>query len=456
MTAVKEHTSDADYPRVLIIGECFGVSRGGEITLTNLFRGWPKARIAVAARREHFVDVGVCDRYYRLGSLEDYWVWPLSSIERSGKASGPIKPETEAAYLERTQPHEAENAPKTSIIRRVFYNAIDSLGIHDLVRRMRVSHEFLQWVREFQPDVIYAQFAALSGIRFVNDFAAILQIPLVIHIMDDWLSTIYRGTVFSSYMRMRTRKEFRTLLQKSIEKLSISEAMAEEYERRYGAQFIPFHNPVDLDMLTGIARNDWEYKAPFTIMYRGRVGKSIWNSLIDVCEVVAELYAEGNNICMTINLPDVADELVRKTFERASCVTVEPPLPYLDVPKALTGADLLLIANDFDKSSIEFVKYSIPTKATEYMASGVPILIYAPAEVAVTRYALRQKWAFVNSEHNPRQVKEAILSFMEHREMREEYARRAMHIAAKNHASINVRNQFREILKRAADRGKHA
>lgn len=38
--------TELDYPRVLIVGQAFNLSAGGGITLSNLFAGWPKDRMA--------------------------------------------------------------------------------------------------------------------------------------------------------------------------------------------------------------------------------------------------------------------------------------------------------------------------------------------------------------------------------------------------------------------------
>ena len=38
-----------NYPKVLIIGQYFHTESGGGITMTNLFKGWDKEKIASAA-----------------------------------------------------------------------------------------------------------------------------------------------------------------------------------------------------------------------------------------------------------------------------------------------------------------------------------------------------------------------------------------------------------------------
>jgi len=51
------------YPKVLIFGAPFNNFSGGGITLSNLFRGWPKDRIAVTSTGHVLQDVStdVCD-----------------------------------------------------------------------------------------------------------------------------------------------------------------------------------------------------------------------------------------------------------------------------------------------------------------------------------------------------------------------------------------------------------
>jgi len=44
-----DHATAAErYPRVLIVGYNFDLVTGGGITLSNLFDGWPRERLAVA------------------------------------------------------------------------------------------------------------------------------------------------------------------------------------------------------------------------------------------------------------------------------------------------------------------------------------------------------------------------------------------------------------------------
>jgi hypothetical protein len=71
------------YPRVLVVGQPFDRTSGGGITLSNVFEGWPRDRLAAAVVSDRDLTFDVCDRYYVLGTSEITWAWPLSVVTRT-------------------------------------------------------------------------------------------------------------------------------------------------------------------------------------------------------------------------------------------------------------------------------------------------------------------------------------------------------------------------------------
>jgi len=72
------------YPKVLIFGQPFNDYSGGGITLTNLFKGWPKDKIAVTyiGHGLENVTTDVCGTYYQLGKEEHKWKFPFNLMQR--------------------------------------------------------------------------------------------------------------------------------------------------------------------------------------------------------------------------------------------------------------------------------------------------------------------------------------------------------------------------------------
>ena len=60
------------YKKILIIGETFSDQSGGPITLSNLFRGWPKEKLFVATYGREIIksNFNICENYYSLGKEE--------------------------------------------------------------------------------------------------------------------------------------------------------------------------------------------------------------------------------------------------------------------------------------------------------------------------------------------------------------------------------------------------
>jgi glycosyltransferase involved in cell wall biosynthesis len=101
---------------------------------------------------------------------------------------------------------------------------------------------------------------------------------------------------------------------------------------------------------------------------------------------------------------------------------------------------------DFSREAISYIRYSMPTKAPEYMVSGTPIIIFAPEVTAIVKYARKYGWASVITENNINEISSAIKNLVESKELRQQIAQNAIEIAEKNHNSVDVTNQFREVI----------
>ena len=72
-------------PKVLILNQPFVSDTGGGITLSNLFTGWDKEKLAVVCLGyilNSSLDPTPCDNYYQLGHEERKWMFPLNMVSR--------------------------------------------------------------------------------------------------------------------------------------------------------------------------------------------------------------------------------------------------------------------------------------------------------------------------------------------------------------------------------------
>ena len=160
-----------NYPKILIVGQYFNTTSGGGITMTNLFKDWKKENIAVAAQDIYNPNFEVCNKYYRLGSLEikrrfpfnlNPWAKPI----KSGIINGP-----------KIFGESSTNTVKNSLLKKIYLSLLHFTGLYHYKSRYTISNHFLKWVKEYSPDIIYSQ---LSTIELTIPCGAVLFVGVVV------------------------------------------------------------------------------------------------------------------------------------------------------------------------------------------------------------------------------------------------------------------------------------
>jgi glycosyltransferase involved in cell wall biosynthesis len=433
------------------MGVPFEYSSGGGVTLSNLLNGWPRNMIANAASMATPPSWDICDRFYKFGDAEFRWVFPLSRIVRPS-ASGPLT----RRGSEQARTGNAAGSGRSLLgpgpRHALFAAAFNALGTVEVLCPARLSAQLERWIGEFRPQVALTFFSTLNSMRLTESVLERFQIPYVVLINDDWVSSIYPHGLLSPWLRKIARRTLARLLANAAATVGVSPSMCEAYAQRYDRPFHWFCGPIELDRLLPHARSNWRAGNPFRLLYAGRVGRANTNSLIEACRAVAELRRAGRSLLIDLYLTDGADR-IRKEFSEDDGVIVHAAIPYEDTPALYGAADLLLLPLDFDEDSISFARYSMSTKIAEYAAAAVPILVYAPRDIAMCSYATQDKWAYVVSQRSQAALQEAIVRLAGDEALRENLGRQALHVARRDHDAATVRERFRALLSQAARAG---
>jgi glycosyltransferase involved in cell wall biosynthesis len=120
--------------------------------------------------------------------------------------------------------------------------------------------------------------------------------------------------------------------------------------------------------------------------------------------------------------------------------------PHSSMPHLLSSYDLLFLPLDFDEEGIIFSQFSMPTKVSEYMISGTPILVFADRRTALAKYALNNKWAYTISENKIEILSKGLHELYSNSDLRKEIASKAIKIAIQNENAEMVREEFRKAL----------
>lgn len=154
---------------------------------------------------------------------------------------------------------------------------------------------------------------------------------------------------------------------------------------------------------------------------------------------------EGLTIRLDIYTPDL-DSPDSKSIRNLNNVRLFLPVIYEEVPVLLSSSDLLLLPLDFNQTGLSYAQYSIPTKASEYMMSGTPIIVFAPAETAISKFCTENDCAYCLTRPEKNEILTAIQFIMEHENFRKRWTKNAVEIASKLFEATLVRENFQTML----------
>jgi glycosyltransferase involved in cell wall biosynthesis len=344
--------------------------------------------------------------------------------------------------------------PTTPALRQRIKHAIikltlNALGTLEMLSPSRLSKELERWIADFQPQVAFVSFSTWNSMRLTLCILDNFDLPYVAIINDDWISSIYSHGICSGWFRKRAQAQLTLLLSECRTAVGVSPEMCQAYQQRYGRPFQWFSGPIELSKLLPYARKNWNAGDPFRLLYAGRVGRANTASIIDACIVISGLRRRGYNIVFDLYLTTGAEN-INPLFSGEDGVFLHASISYKDTPLLFASADVLLLPLDFDDDALSFARYSMSTKIAEYMAAAVPILVYAPKELAMCSYAIREKWGYVVSQRSQEALRDAIVRLSAEESLRECIGRQALEVAERNHDAAIVRRRFQHVLRGAA------
>ena len=428
-----------DFPRLLFITpSAFNNITGGGITFSNLFYGWPQDRLATIHNDPIPVTSEVCVNYYQLGVKEIDKKGPLKWIYQI------IRPNNRDIGVI------LDNNPSLTL--KTLKSIKDFVFGDRVPESAEISQGLSSWIKQYQPDVIYTILGSNAIMELVIKVSNQFDIPIVVHMMDDWPGTIYRGGIFSILERKKMENQLNIIMDKAVERMAICESMSSAYEKRYGVSFNYFQNTIDTQKWCKHSPTNLSVQKEVKLVYVGSIFQNAQlDSLVDCAHAVSTLNKSSINAKLEIYSPQFFHSLFTSRFGVDESVQLHNNLETdYEFFKLLQSADILIIPVNFDSKTIQFIKYSMPTKVPAYLLSGTPILVYGPNEVAQVKYASREGWGHVVTSRNQDKLIDAIYQLATDENLRMNLSNKARNIAIKNHDCQKVRTAFQQTLRAAA------
>ena len=440
------------FPRILFItSHAFNDVTGGGITYSRLFSGWPKQALATIHNDPEPTSDAVCEQYFQLGPEEIDLVFPFNHLRRwyHSKRQNSVG---EASSL-RTSNYVVHR--QRTIIEQAKTTAVWFLG-EGLPERACLSDRLRRWIDAFQPQLIYTILGTNGIMALIEAVRCEYKLPIIVHLMDDWMSINHRHGLFGLWQRRRMNRLVWDHVTQAKLCLGISQSMCDAFEKRYGRDFIAFHNNVDVECWQpahpkmGIP--DIKNK-PADILYVGSIFANAQLSALQICcQAVAKLNNNGFPARLTISSPS------NHALRWRDQLKIDPAIEIVEAIRddesffaRISAADLLLLPVNFDAISIRMIRYSMPTKLPAYLTVGTPILAFGPVETAQISYAVAAGWGLVVDTPDESALMAGLQRVLTDAPLRHKLSVTARKVARQNHDLNFVRPRFQSLLMQCLD-----
>jgi hypothetical protein len=300
------------------------------------------------------------------------------------------------------------------------------------------------WLRRtlgnWRPDVVYTLMFSVETLAYAAWIAEQFDCPLVAHVADDGIGRDERA-----------KASVQALLEAASSCVVISHEMRAEYASRYGVTCEVLHNGAADELFTRHSRPAAD--GPFRVRYLGSVIPEHHYHAIE--DVGAAVRAAGEAGCAARfelcggawtrqhaeHLADGHDVVYRGAVTTSEGVDL------------LKTADLLVVPVTFDPSAFARVRFSLPTKLAECLASGTPTLVYGPRGCGPVEFCRRHGVGSVIDERSVERLT-AFITWLagEGRSSARRRAERDREFIRSHYTARIARDRFRAILCEASRR----
>lgn len=424
--------------KVLVISHLpFSTQNNMGKTLRSLFSEFDKAQICQLYIYPSYPNVECCASHYRVTDKE-----MLRSAFLRKKAGGEVakdcvhsgqglyeNPEDESLY---------RNRKNKSALRRLLRDALWCVG-------KWYTPELERWLDREAPDRI---FVAPGVAKFLYDIAMTISrkrnIPIVTYICDEYY--FVKSPRFGlEWLRLRLlQSKIRKLIRGSEHLVVISEELREAYGKAFGI-------PISV-LMTGasqsVAQCAKRVSAPTQISYFGNIRCNRYISLGEIGAVLDQINGEkGTNYCLKIYSPEKNREILSH-LEQYQSIELCGFVSGKAFQEAFEQAQLLLHTEAFDEASVDIVKHSISTKIADSLASGIPLVAYAPRSISSMQHLMRNQCALTATDTS--MLKEVLLKAFEPGDGLRKITASALATAERFHDREKVSHRLYEIISEAA------
>lgn len=407
-------------PRLLVLSnECLSQTTSNGRTLRNLLLGWDSDSVAQFHIREGQGDYDVCKHYFCVTdrrALEMFLgrTGCRSCFAAAGRGESPGK------------------------------HALTMLAREFVWRTGRwVTQEFRDWIDGFAPELVLLQAGDCAFMFLIAaGIAKARKIPLVIYNSEGYYfkdHDYFRGKGPAHWSYPLFRNYYRGIFEQTMQCAALSvypcDPLKQAYDAAFGLPSVTLHTATEMRPDHRADRGE-----SFVVSYLGNLGVGRAVPLMEIGRVLQRV-SEAYHLDVYGKIPD---DDVKAAFEACPGIRYQGFVPYEKVTEIMRRSDVLVHAENFDAFYREDIKFGFSTKIADSLASGTCFVLFAPEELACSRYLSDHEAAYVVTGRED--LEDTFRRLAQCPPARGRYLERACKLVLENHDARKNAERFRTYL----------
>ena len=303
--------------------------------------------------------------------------------------------------------------------------------------------KFIDWITDFDPDVIFlasGDYAFMYNIAF---FAAnLLNKPLVMMCFDDFY--LYNMNQHSLLGRIRQKyfmKTVKKVANRCSSIITVCQSMADAYSKL-------FHKKCHTLYTSAQPVNTKFNKEAKRIAYFGSLGLGRDNQLVEIGKVLLQCKIEDKPKLIDVFTFDQREEALAKMVVKNG-IRLNKGVTQDEMYRIYSECRAVIHVESFDPNISQRTKYSLSTKIAESMASAPCLFAYGPKGIGSIEYLIDNNSAIVVT--NSTELEKALTRLFIDEKYVDTVKCNARKVASKNHDIKKNYDKLYGILQGAID-----
>ena len=421
-------------PHILVSTVGAWSEQTGSNTMSELFRDYPKDKVACLYIRADLSDSAACHHYFHI-----YEGRVLKSILKRGMATGEeywlgdFKDETKDLKEEK------ERYGKFRRKRNWFY-----LMAREFVWMFGQwkTKELNSFLENYNPEVLFFPIESYIHFNRINEYIIKKCNPkkVIGYMWDD--NFTYKQDIHSLGFKIHRwwlRHGVKRLVGACDTVFAISPKMKREVDASFGINSVLLTKPIYHFNVV----KEYLPHYPIKILYTGKLIYGRDETVSQIVEAIKEINHDGQKVLLQVFTDTELPLTLKERICVAGCCEIKGFVPQSEVIKIQREADVLLYVESLSNAHLT-ARLSFSTKMTDYLASGSCIWAVGNGDLAPLEY-LKSEYAGIVST-STESIRKALQQIVKSPEILQQYAQKAQRCGRNNHNADAILQLFYKTI----------